>query len=150
VKAHDARLNRINASAQHGFTLIELMITVAVVAILAALAYPSYQNQIRKSARATAQADMMELAQWMERRFTTNNCYHRTDNNCAAAPDVVLPFVQSPRTGGARYALNLTPAPTANTFVIQAVPQAPQMNDNCGTLTLNQLGVTGAAEANCW
>lgn len=133
-----------------GFTLIELMITVAIVAILASIAYPSYQNQVRASARNAAQADMMELAQWMERRFTTNLCYHRSDNNCAAAPDVVLPFGQSPRTGAARYALNLVPAPTATTYVIQAVPQGAQLNDNCGTLTLNHLGVRGAAQANCW
>ena len=58
-----------------GFTLIELMIVVAVVAILASIAVPAYQEQIRKSRRAQAKADMVEYAQMAERYFTVNNTY---------------------------------------------------------------------------
>lgn len=124
-----------------GFTLIELMIVVAIVGILAAIAYPSYQDYVRRTARADAQADMLELAQWMERRFTTNN---------ASYAGAVLPFNQSPRTGAARYNINLINLGAA-TYGIQAVPQGGQAADVCGTMTVNQLGVTTpAAPADCW
>lgn len=121
-----------------GFTLIEVMIVVAIVGILAALAYPSYQEYVRRAARADAQSDMLELAQISERFFTINNQY--SANRAGAA--FVLPFAQSPRSGGPRYNINIA-FPTAETFVLQAVPAAPQAGDACGTLTLNQLGVTG-------
>ncbi len=77
-----------------GFTLIELMITVAVVAILAAIALPSYQAYVRKANRAQAKADLVELAQMLERRHTVENTY----------AGMTLPFSQSPRDGTARYA----------------------------------------------
>ena len=56
-----------------GFTLIELMIVIAVIAVLTALAYPAYQDQVRKSRRAQAKADLVEYAQGAERYFTANN-----------------------------------------------------------------------------
>ncbi|MCC4620365.1 type IV pilin protein, partial [Xanthomonas cassavae CFBP 4642] len=62
-------------AAGNGFTLIELMIVVAVVGILAAVAYPSYAEHIRKSRRAQAKADLVEYAQMAERSHTTNNTY---------------------------------------------------------------------------
>ena len=77
-------------SAAAGFTLIELMIVVAVVAILAAIAVPSYQEQVRKSRRAQAKADLVEYAQMAERFFTVNNTY----------VGFTLPTTQSPREGG--------------------------------------------------
>ena len=58
-----------------GFTLIELMITVAIIGILAAIAYPSYVEHIYRSRRAEAEATLMELAQWMERNYMVNLSY---------------------------------------------------------------------------
>jgi type IV pilus assembly protein PilE len=58
-----------------GFTLIEMMITVAIIGILASIAYPAYQDYVRRAARADAKAVLMETAQFMERHFTTNNAY---------------------------------------------------------------------------
>ena len=55
------------------------MITVAIVAILAAVAYPSYLDQVRRGNRAEAKAALMENAQFLERNYTVNSCYHRTD-----------------------------------------------------------------------
>lgn len=128
--------------SQRGFTLIELMITVAIVGILAAIAYPSYQQYVLRSHRATAQADLLELAQWMERNYTQTNSY--------ALPAGVLPFITSPRTGGARYDLTVVIAGANQTFILTATPTAVQANDACGVLTINQQGVNSAAAANCW
>lgn len=124
--------------AQRGFTLIEVIIVAAIIAVLAAVAYPSYQDSVRRAARADAQSDMLELAQIAERFFTTNNQYAASRAGVA----FVLPITQSPRNGVARYNFNIA-FPTAQTYVLQAVPTAPQLPDACGTLTLNQLGVTG-------
>ena len=130
-----------------GFTLIELMIVVAVVAILAAIAYPSYQDQIRKSRRAQAKADLVEYAGLAERFHTTNNTY----------VGFSLPATVSPREAGAAVHYNLTPAgafTTANTFTLTATPTTGQSADRCGTLSLSQAGVkteTGsAALSECW
>jgi len=130
-----------------GFTLIELMIVVAVVAILAAIAYPSFQEQIRKSRRAQAKADLVEYAALAERFHTTNNSY----------VGFTLPFTVSPREAGANVRYNLTPNTpfaAANTYTITATPVGGQAADRCGTLSISQSGVkteTGAATlAECW
>ncbi|MBT2766553.1 type IV pilin protein [Stenotrophomonas sp. ISL-67] len=130
-----------------GFTLIELMITVAVVAIISAIAYPSYTNQVRKSKRAAAKAELVEYAQRAERQHTLNNSYAGfsfVENNSTT--------IASPRDGS-REMYQVTIVPAANTFTITAVPQGDQAKDPCGTLSVNQAGVktpanTGALE--CW
>ncbi|MBA4263895.1 MAG: type IV pilin [Comamonadaceae bacterium] len=134
-----------------GFTLIEVMIVVAIIGILAAVAYPSYQESVRKSARADAQADLMELAQISERFFTTNNRYDQTR---AGAP-YVLPFAQSPRSGAnPRYNINFAAPAPGQAYLLQAVPAGAQVADTCGTLSINQLGVTlpalGTNNRPCW
>ena len=128
-----------------GFTLIELMIVVAVVAILAAIALPSYNDSVRKSRRGQAKADMLEIVQMLERRYTTNRTYVGID---------ISGIDQSPREGTARYTLTLDPL-TATTYTLTAVPQGGQANDTrCGTLTINQLGVktiSGSTSVEeCW
>lgn len=137
--------------AHRGFTLIEVMIVVAIVGILAAVAYPSYQESIRRSARADAQSDMMELAQISERFFTTNNRYDQA--RIGGAP-YVLPFNQSPRSGNPRYNFNFVSVAPGQAYLLQAVPAGAQVADACGTLSINQLGVTlpvtGTNGRPCW
>ena len=136
-------VQRLSSHAR-GFTLIELMIVVAVVAILAAIAFPSYNEHVRKSRRAQAKADLVELAQVLERHHTVQN------TNAGAA----LPYNRSPRDGTAHYTLSLTQAATARSFILQAVPATTaQARDSCGTLTLDQAGrrtPTNAVVAGCW
>ncbi|WP_328798097.1 type IV pilin protein [Marinobacter nauticus] len=127
-----------------GFTLIELMIAVAIIAIIAAIALPLYQNQVEQTRRTTAQADLLELAQWMERRYSNGFDYRDGGNN------PVLPFTQSPQTGTAFYNISFSVNATRDTYTLQAVPTGAQANDDCGTLTLNDEGVRGAAQAGCW
>jgi type IV pilus assembly protein PilE len=130
-------------------TLIELMIVVAIIGILAAVAYPSYQDYVRRANRADAQADVLELAQWMERRFTTTNRYAAADGNFTAS----LPFSQTPRSGAARYNLTAVVGGTGQTFTLTATPVGGQVGDACGTMTMNQLGVTTPTTGGgrpCW
>lgn len=138
-----------------GFTLIELMIVVVIVGILAAVAYPSYQEQIRQARRADAQTSLLELAQFMERFYTVQGRYVDGAGNRPA-----LPYTQAPRDGATKfYDLSFNETGIANgatAFVLQAVPIAGGVmaNDGCGTLRLSNTGVrtrTGALAADrCW
>lgn len=127
---------------ERGFTLIELMVVVAVVAILAAIAYPSFQDAVRKSKRGQVKADMVEYAQMAERHFSVANSY----------TDFDLPRTFSPREGGTvRYQLVL--AKTATTFTITAEAQGDQEKDRCGDLSLDQTGRKDNTEgelSDCW
>ncbi|MBX9894064.1 MAG: type IV pilin protein [Nitrosomonas sp.] len=140
-----------------GFTLIELMVAVAILGILASVALPSYQNYVRQSNRAVAKSLLYENAQFMERFYTQNNQYDATvgaDGVANRGGDdiaVALPLTQSPRNGTAQYNISLQ-AVTDSTFILQAIPTGTMAGDICGTLTLTHTGVQGADGniADCW
>lgn len=136
------------ANRASGFTLIELVITVAIIGILAAIAFPLYQNQIEQTRRTTAKSDLLELTQWMERRYSNGFDYRNTANTPPDNP--TLPFIQSPQNGTAFYNISFSPDVTRDAFTLQAVPTGGQANDDCGTLTLDEQGARGADEAGCW
>jgi len=148
-------LNRIRTVS--GFTLIEVMIVVAIVGILSAIAYPSYQQHVRSSRRADAQAALLELAQFMERRFTENNGYDLAPAGLDALD--TLSFTQSPRDGTAVYNLTLT-AVAANTFTLQAAPIAGGRQVGDGNMQLAETGAKSwdrdnngdyaGADEDCW
>lgn len=134
-------------TARNGFTLIELMIVVAIVAVLAAIAYPSYQEQINRSRRADAKTVLMENAQFMERFYTQNGTY----------ANAMLPYLEAPKDGGTKF-YDLAFAggqPTATTFVVVATPKGAMTGDACGNFTINQVGLKftsgGSRSADeCW
>ncbi|MEP6633232.1 MAG: type IV pilin protein [Luteimonas sp.] len=128
---------------ERGFTLIELMVVVAIVAILVGIALPAYQDSIRKARRGQAKADLVELAQRAERYHTENNRYDAdatVPTNGFWVDRVPNGDRNSPRTGAAFYVI--TEVEAANTFTLTATPQGSQTADAlCGTLSVDSAGV---------
>ena len=110
-----------------GFSLIELMIVVAIVAILGSIAYPSYLNQVTKSRRTDAQAVLMEAAQFMERFYTENNRYDQDSGGTAVALPAALR--ESPRDSGTKSYDIAVQASTASTYTLRATPKNAQTGD---------------------
>ena len=123
-----------------GFTLVELMIVIAIIAILAAIAYPSYQGAIRDTRRGVAQADLVELAGFMERYYTTNSRY----------TGAVLPFNESPQEGTTKFYDLSVAIPSAIAFTLTATPKGAQAGDYCGSLSIDSTDTKLAAVAGCW
>ena len=134
-----------------GFTLIELMIVVGIVAILVAIAYPMYGDAVRKGKRGQAKADLVELAQRAERFRTVNDTYVGFWATITSDP-----FLSSPKPGQGSEAYRISPGNiTATTFTLTAAPQGGQTADTrCMSLSLNQAGQkseTGSGTtADCW
>ncbi|WP_444929604.1 type IV pilin protein [Microbulbifer sp. SSSA002] len=137
-------------SRYYGFTLIEIMIVVAVVGILAAIAYPSYMDSVRKSNRSEAKVELNDVAQRLQRCFTAYSAYN--DANCSVATAI---------SGGATLATennyySISGALTATTYTLTAAPQSGSVqagDSDCGSFSLTQSGVkgaTGSSGSDCW
>ncbi len=145
---------------QQGFTLIELMVTVAIVGLLAAIAYPSYVENIRKARRADAQGALIGMAAAMERfMVNSNGSYANAAGSGATLPATATFYpAQVPIEGGvATYNLRIT-ALTGNSYTLSAIPTGAQSGDRCGTLTLSVDGTqgigidakSGVQASDCW
>ena len=136
-----------------GFTLIELMVTVVIVGILAAIVYPGYQQVVRKSRRAEAKVALLDLAARQERYFTMNNKYASTPDALGYSGEEFP--VDVAYGGQAYYRLSVSLGATANAFYASASPTGGQVRDPCGTYTLNHLGLEGnvadtGPSTKCW
>ncbi|MGE0313903.1 MAG: type IV pilin protein [Lautropia sp.] len=136
--------------ANAGFTLLEVMIVVAVVAILTAIAVPSYQESIRRGHRSEARAALLQAAQFMERVRTERNTYAPG----AAIPALPASIAQVPASGTARYTLTVTAA-AGTSYTVRAQATGTMSGDVCGDLTIDQTGLRafsggGGTMALCW
>ncbi|MDZ7812036.1 MAG: type IV pilin protein [Ideonella sp.] len=129
-----------------GFTLIELMIVVAIVGILATIAFPSFNSYLVKSRRAEAKAMLQQAALWMERNQVATYRYDKDigggDINNAKLTS--LGYGKTPATGTNHYLIQFA-AIGQNAFVLSATPQGSQASDDasCGTLALSSTGLRG-------
>ena len=138
-------------SGEQGVTLIELLVTVAILGILGAIAYPSYQDYVRRANRGEAKATLVETAQVLERNFTEASRFDQTSGG-TAIDSAWLPFAHSPKGGTPKYDISFSAGPSATAFTLQAVPTGTMVGDECGTLTLTSTGVKGVstAKTDCW
>ena len=127
----------------YGFSLIELMIVIVIVAIITSSAYPSYRDQVRKTHRADAKSALLDAAAKMERYYTQFGRYSATFANSGI-------IATSPE---AYYQITL--GTIANqTFILKANGQGDQANDDCGILGINQAqnktNSAGLTQNLCW
>jgi len=137
-----------------GFTLVELMVTVAVLSVLATIAVTSYSSQVLKSRRTEAKSALLDLAGREERLFSTTNAYSNLEAALGYAPATSTTVMTAMPFGNGYYTLTVT-TPTASSYTLTATPAGSQLNDTaCGTFQLNQLGqqtVSGTTSAaTCW
>lgn len=139
---------RLHCKPQLGFTLIELMISVAIVGILAAVALPAYQSSVQRGNRAAGKAGLIEAQQFMERFYVANDSYSTTKGGVAAALPTRLATAPAEEP---RYDIAIS-ASDANSFTLTATPR--QVDALCGNLTLTNTGVRGKSGtgtvADCW
>jgi type IV pilus assembly protein PilE len=129
---------------QAGVTLTELLVTIAIVAILAAVAYPSFQSQIQSGRRSDAKAELMRLAQYMERIYTESGCYDAgADGTCGSNDDgspIAVDNDDNLPSGVDGYRFHFSAGPDDDSFTLRATPVDGGVQDGNGFLQINELG----------
>lgn len=134
---HSLKRFDVKLQSQQGFTLIELMVSVAIIGILASIALPSYLNHTTKARRVAGAACMMEMAQYMERFRTTNMTY----------AEAALPGTACVTETADHYAYGVEVIDDGAGFNITATPQGSQASRDtaCGVLSVNAANVKSAS-----
>ena len=128
-----------------GFTLIELMIVIAILAILLGMALPSYRDYVVRSNRTEALDILLATAGCQERTYTKLNQYDVTRCNIGST------------TNNGYYVITMATSNANQNFTLTATPQSGQTEDSCGNLTLTDQGIRGSSKtadtkkvADCW
>lgn len=128
-------------SPHRGFTLIDLLIALVIVGILASIAYPSYQEQVRQTRRSEVGSVMLENVQLLERHFTRRGSYN--------AGEVML-LTQSPPQGTAVYTIEALLQSDSYVLTARAVPGGIMAGDVCAVYLLDQRGQRSPVDNKCW
>ncbi|MEO7853788.1 MAG: type IV pilin protein [Rubrivivax sp.] len=145
-----AAKERMQRNRRHGFTLIELMITVAIIAILASIALPSYQEYVRRGRRADAQSFLQEVAA-RQQHFLLDRRAYGTDITTATSAGGLGMTIPTNVSGFYGVAMVTDNAAAPPIFNLTATPSGSQAYEKCGTLTLDSRGVKAASGAGtCW
>lgn len=149
--SREIEVKRIGRVVEGGFTLIELMIVLMVVAVLTAVAYPSYSEYVVRTKRAEGKAGLLDAAQSLERNFTNSNTYPSS----LSAAGVRTHSGDSASKASYTFAIAAGATGTlASSYVLTATPANGQVDPKCGNLSIDQLGrkgVTGSLTvAECW
>ena len=133
------------SSRPHGFSLIELMVVLAIVGLLMAVAVPQYQTYVRRAHRVQAMATLLEAASWLERMATAQGRY--PTDAATGGPGLPQALRTSPQ---GHYAITLI-STNGQDFTLTATPQGDQTQDRCGVLTLTHQGEQAAEGGTpCW
>jgi type IV pilus assembly protein PilE len=142
-------VSNIHIKKTVGFTLIEVLITVAILGVLAAIVYPSYTSFVNKSNRTEGQRELMRLANLQEQYFIDNRTYANHLKKLGEATRIIT-------SQGGHYQINVQNS-NANSFVIKATAKGVQLKDeHCVTLSINHLGEKGwtsiipNSKVKCW